>query len=66
MLLYMHKTILILTLTMAASIAIGQNTNETMEKNKNDKNKTENHWKQELTTEQYQVLRQCGTEPAFS
>jgi peptide-methionine (R)-S-oxide reductase len=28
--------------------------------------KTEEEWKQELTPEQYAVLRQKGTEPAFS
>ncbi len=61
----MNRTILILTLIIATSIAIGQNS-KSMEKNKNDINKTEKSWKQELTPEQYQVLRQCGTEPAFS
>lgn len=61
----MYKTILILTLTIAATIAIGQNS-KSMEKNKIDKNTAEKNWKQELTPEQYKVLRQCGTEPAFS
>ena len=28
--------------------------------------KTEAEWKKLLTTEQYRVTRQCGTEPAFS
>lgn len=28
--------------------------------------KTDEEWKKELTPEQYQVARQCGTEPAFS
>lgn len=28
--------------------------------------KTEDQWKQELTAEQYRVLRECGTEPAFT
>lgn len=27
---------------------------------------TEEHWKQELTTEQYEVMRNCGTEPPFT
>ncbi len=62
----MYKAILILTLTIAATVAIGQNTNETMGKKQIEKNKTEEQWKQELSSDQYKVLRQCGTEPAFS
>lgn len=27
---------------------------------------TEERWKQKLTPEQYEILRECGTEPAFS
>lgn len=30
------------------------------------KNKTEEYWKKKLTPEQYQILREKGTEPAFS
>lgn len=29
-------------------------------------NKSDDEWREELTPEQYQVCRQCGTEPAFS
>jgi len=29
-------------------------------------NKTDAEWRDELTPEQYEVCRQCGTEPAFS
>lgn len=28
--------------------------------------KTEQEWKEKLSDEQYDVLRKCGTEPAFS
>lgn len=28
--------------------------------------KTDAEWRKELTPEQYQICRQCGTEPAFS
>lgn len=28
--------------------------------------KTDEQWREELTPEQYAVLRQCGTEPAFT
>ncbi len=62
----MYKTILLLTLTIATTVAIGQNTNKTMEKKQKEENRTEEQWKQELTTEQYNVMRQCGTEPAFT
>lgn len=61
----MNKTILILTLIIITTSAIGQNS-ISMENNKIKQNKTEEQWKKELTTEQYKVLRQCGTEPAFS
>lgn len=46
-------------------MAIGQNS-KSMEDDKTKRNKTEEQWKNELTAEQYRVLRQCGTEPAFS
>ncbi|MFZ2525959.1 MAG: peptide-methionine (R)-S-oxide reductase, partial [Candidatus Ferrigenium altingense] len=28
--------------------------------------KSDAEWREELTPEQYQICRQCGTEPAFS
>ncbi len=28
--------------------------------------KTDSQWKEQLTAEQYRIMRQCGTEPAFS
>ncbi len=62
----MHKTILILTLTIATIVAIGQNTNTTMEEKQKEEKRTEEQWEQVLTTDQYNVMRQCGTEPAFT
>lgn len=35
-------------------------------KNDDTLNKNEEQWKQELTTEQYTVLRECETEPPFT
>ena len=62
----MYKLILILTLMMVAMFVFGQKTNNSMVKDQKEENKTEEQWKQELTNEQYQVMRQCGTEPAFT
>ena len=62
----MHKTIIILTLILSTMLGFGQKSNKSMDNNQKEENKTEVQWKQELTTEQYQVMRQCGTEPAFT
>jgi len=62
----MRKTTLILLLVTMSTILVGQNLNTTMDKNKKETSKTEDQWKQELTTEEYQVLRQCGTEQPFT
>ncbi len=45
---------------------LGQNIHTSMEKPRKDTVKTEADWKKELTAEQYQVMRQCGTESAFT
>jgi len=44
---------------------IAQNKSNDMTKN-DSIIKSEDEWKKELTPEQYRVLRQCGTEPAFT
>lgn len=51
---------LILTVTLLSYNLTAQNNtqNKTM--------KTEEQWKQELGEEKYRILRQCGTEPAFT
>ena len=61
----MHKIVTIILIITVTTLAFGQNS-KSMENNKIERNKTEDQWKKELTAEQYQVLRQCGTEPAFS
>lgn len=61
----MHKLVTIILFVTASTLGFGQNS-KSMENNKTEQHKTDDQWKKELTTEQYQVLRQCGTEPAFS
>ena len=59
------KNILLLLLIFSAGLMFGQEKTETMKTSENI-TKSENQWKEELTPEQYRVLRKCGTEPAFS
>ena len=59
------RSIIILTLIFVAFIAKAQTTSNEMKENK-EVIKTEEQWKQELTEEEYRVLRDCGTEPAFT
>ncbi len=55
-----------ITIIIAFSFYLsGQSSQENMKEN-NQPVKTEKQWKQELTDEEYRVLRQCGTEPAFT
>ena len=62
----MNKIVLVLILMIVMSATFGQNKGASMEKPTKDTVKTEADWKKELTTEQYRVMRQCGTEPAFT
>lgn len=54
--LYLTALIFFIALT-----SIGQTKDTTMKENKSEK-----QWQNELTDEQYKILRQCGTEPAFT
>lgn len=51
-------TFILLTATL---LNFGQSIDSTMNKEKSDQK-----WKNELSPEQYKILRQCGTEPAFT
>jgi len=52
-------------LVAAATHSHAQEKNQDM-KNTEKVIKTEKQWQQELSTEQYRILRQCGTEPPFT
>jgi peptide-methionine (R)-S-oxide reductase len=57
----MLRTTMTAIAILMAMIAIGQAKENNMKGKKTDK-----EWASELSTEQYQVLRQCGTEPPFT
>ncbi len=52
---------ILLVLSLTAPLA-GQNRNTSMTKT----NRTEKEWATKLSPQQYQILRQCGTEPPFT
>jgi peptide-methionine (R)-S-oxide reductase len=60
----MQKLLTILFI-LSAFIADSQTISSEMQK-KEKLNKTEDQWKQELTDEEYNILRNCGTEPPFT
>jgi len=56
-------TVLLVT---AATLLHAQGKNQQDMKNTDKVTKTEEQWQQELSPDQYRVLRQCGTEPPYT
>ena len=59
------RKLLIIPIMISVLYLNGQTVKESM-KNNDTLNKIEEQWKQELTPEEYMVLRQCGTEAPFT
>ena len=59
------KFILTLFLILYSCFISGQTTDTTMLRDKNT-TKNEEEWKNSLTPEQYEVMRNCGTEPPYT
>lgn len=59
------KKLLMILMMLSAGLLNAQSGEKDKTKDA-DMNKIEKDWKQELTPEEYRVLRDCGTEPAFT
>ena len=59
------NNILLILALLSSGIMVGQDSKKEM-KTTDTNNKSEEQWKSDLTHEQYRVLRDCGTEPAFT
>ncbi len=57
------KYLIFVLLSFIGITTIAQTTDKNMD---NKEIKTDKQWAEELSPEQYKVLRQCGTEPPFS
>jgi peptide-methionine (R)-S-oxide reductase len=59
------KPVLLIIFVLYACFISGQTNDTTMNEN-NKQIKNESEWKRSLTPEQYEVMRNCGTEPPFT
>ena len=62
----MYNTLIIFIILFSTTVTYGQKEDSKMKDETKKENVTEEQWRTELTSDQYKVLRQCGTEPAFT